>query len=89
MPNTQTEEVIQNGASFDQALRFHLSSRMYPPVNPVFDAVIKQAISNYAAGDEGEELELPNGHFKLDVAIVQELHLEPFVEAVMAGTYNL
>ena len=78
-------------APLDVALSWHLQSNHYPPVNPVFIPVAKQAIEagieSVLADDPdplAEEVEMPNGIVKALGDIVEELHLDAFIEQALA-----
>lgn len=65
---------------FDTALLWHLGGNHYPPVHPVFLDTAKRAIELANEGVWDEAITMPNG-ITLDVAtIVEELHLESFLE---------
>lgn len=68
----------------DVALRWHLSSNLYPPVPDAYD-LAAQAIAACAAGDIDriiEDGDLMARAYK----IVEVFHLEPFVEARQEST---
>lgn len=74
-------EHVEDGAvSFDAAIRWHLGSNHFPPINPVFDDAAKTAIENVNVGDYDIEIELPNGRILTSGEIVEQLHLEPFLD---------
>ena len=73
----------------DQALRCHLQYNHYPPVHEVFIPVAKEAIDRGNQEDWDHVIEMPNGR-KLAVAqIIEELHLEFFLEELEGGENSL
>jgi len=79
-------------ANLDAALSWHLQSNHYPPVNPVFIPVAKEAIRRgveyMLTADFGEDVDhlvaetvvMPNGIEKSYDDIIRELHLDAFIE---------
>ena len=64
----------------DQALRWHLQCNHYPPIHEVFLLVAKKAIE-LAKQDKWEEvIDMPNGKSLTVAKIVEDLHLETFLE---------
>jgi hypothetical protein len=63
-----------------QALSWHLSSNHYPPINAVF---IPTALRAIELGNDEEwdvEIEMPNGITKTAGSIIEELHLDAFLD---------
>jgi hypothetical protein len=86
MGHLQAAEAVTH-MSFDMALSWHLSSNHYPPVNPVFTPVAKEAIergTEYMLTEDAkflaETVVMPNGISKSYGDIIDELHLGVFVE---------
>lgn len=80
MTNGPTQEVLQmEGVTQDMALRFHLKSRMFPPIHDDFFPAIKQAIEYVDAGIGGYTVDLPNGRTLSAWDVIEQLHLEPFI----------
>jgi len=69
-----------SGGVSDVALEWHLRFNHFPPVSPVFVATAQQAIAQARAGKWGAVLQLPNGETKTAGEVVEDLHLEGFVE---------
>ncbi len=67
-------------ASFEQALTWHLTGNHYPPIHKDFHAPAKQAIELANEGDFNTVITLPNGKDLTVSAIINGLHLEPFVD---------
>lgn len=85
-------------SELDQALDWHLTSNHYPPVSLEFKPACKQAIQTFvvAAGSAdslGEDhvydqlsrtmIDLPNGTRMSAVELVEVLHLDAFVDAIL------
>ncbi len=71
----------------DAMLRWHLQSNHYPPVNVAFIPVAKEAIKFAKRGlaeDDGtffdRELKMPNGKCLTVRAIIEQLHLDSFLD---------
>lgn len=79
MTNQQTREVLEV-ASPEDALRFHLMARHYPPVHPDFHPAIIRAVELARDGFWDEVLELPNGRSVTVASTIDQLHLDPFLE---------
>ncbi len=63
----------------EQALRWHLQSNCFPPVSLDFIGIAEQAIANAFDGEWDTEILMPNGRTLTVLAIVEGLHLEPFL----------
>lgn len=86
MTNAHTQEVLATeGVTLDQALAFHLSSRMFPAVHEVFYPEIRQAIDLVAEGDPLEPVVLPNHVILAAADVVSQLRLDDFVQARIEG----
>jgi len=85
-------------AELDQALSWHLTSNHYPPVSTELIPVCKQAIQTFVVAAGSTELltedrvfeqlsqtflELPNGARMSVVDIVEQLHLDAFVDQIL------
>ena len=85
----QTAAAMAEATDLDTGLAWHLQSNHYPPVSLEFLDVARQAV---AAGLEAllaedfaplqEIVVMPNRVKKTLLAIVDELHLDPFVYAL-------
>lgn len=64
----------------DLALAYHLAINHFPPVPLIFLPVVREALRLAREGDYATKLELPTGDRLSVRAIVDELHLEAFVE---------
>lgn len=85
MGRSGVEDMLE-WVSEDTALEWHLQSNHYPPIHPSFVPVAKQAIDRaMVALDEPiaweEKVVLPSGRTMTVRAMVDGLHLWPFVEA--------
>lgn len=84
MGNLQSEDMARltraGAVDIDTALSWHLTSNHYPPVHPVFLPIAKEAIARANAGDWDSVLDLPNGKRLTVATIVEELHLDFFLE---------
>jgi len=67
-------------ASFEVALHWHLTGNHYPPIHGDFHKPVRKAIELANNGEWGATVELPNGVTKVVADVVQELHLDPFIE---------
>jgi hypothetical protein len=85
-------------AELEQALIWHLTANHYPPVSTEFVPACKQAIQTFvvAAGSvdtKGEDgvfqqlcdtyVDLPNGNRVSVVEVVEQLHLDAFVDQIL------
>jgi hypothetical protein len=85
-------------AELEQALEWHLTSNHYPPVSVEFVPACKQAIQTFVVAASSTELltedhvfdqlcktyvELPNGKNMSVVDIVEQLHLDAFVDQIL------
>ena len=78
-------EAVETGdANLGPAIRWHLGSNHFPPIHPSFDASAIWAINTAAIGEWDEVRTLPNGIQLTAADIVEQLHLESFVECVAA-----
>ncbi len=77
-------ESIQDGyIDLDTALLYHLQNNHYPPIHKIFIETAKKAIGLANDFDEknwDKEIKLPNGIIKTVGDIINELHLEPFLD---------
>jgi len=62
------------------SLEYHLQYNHYPPVDLVFVDAAIEAIENVKGGHEGFPVVLPNGLTKSSEEIVEDLHLEFYLE---------
>jgi hypothetical protein len=73
----------------EMAIYGHLTSNMYPPCGGALPLAYSsvQCVAGGYEPDDDEYLSfvLPNGAHKTAHQVVDELHLEPFVEYVQAG----
>lgn len=79
MGRLRAEEMIEF-AGFELALQDHLRHGHYPPVDLVFLDTARNAISEAEAENWDEMLFLPNGKEVPVWQVVEELHLEPFMQ---------
>ena len=89
MGHLQAQEMAER-AGLDAGLHWHLRSNHFPPVHTDFIPVAKQAINSavFAVMDEDDalwerEIEMPNGITKTVGEIIDGLHLDAFVDAVL------
>jgi len=68
------------GFLFEVVLREHLTNNHYPPIDPVFIPSALEAISRAEEGDWDSDIDLPNGRTLPVSRIIEELHLESFLE---------
>lgn len=85
MTNAQTREVLGLTTGLTVALMFHLRTRHFPPINPVFEPAVKIAIDAAAEADFDQAVELPNGRTLAAAEVVNQLHLWDLVEARIEG----
>ena len=69
----------------DAALEQHLKYNHYPPINTVFIVIAKEAIEHVNNGRWEEKIEMPNGRVLTSGSIVEQLHLESFLDADEEG----
>jgi hypothetical protein len=62
------------------AIRHHLGYNHYPPITSDFDESAEQAIDAVNAGDYDQVLTLPNGVELTAGTIVEDLHLDGFLD---------
>jgi hypothetical protein len=75
-------EAVDDGlASMRQALAWHLGSNHYPPIHHSFVESALNAISAVDAEDYDEVILLPNGIELTASTIVEELHLDSFLNS--------
>lgn len=79
MGRLQAEEMVSI-LQQDQALRWHLQSNHYPPINEVFIPVAKEAIEKGNQEDWDYVIKMPNGVSKTVAQIIEGLHLESFLD---------
>jgi hypothetical protein len=72
--------VHEDNLELEMALRWHLRGNHYPPVHEVFVPVALQAIWAVNRDEHDLVIEMPNGLTKSAGEIVEELHLEWFLE---------
>lgn len=73
-------DAVGDGAvSLDSALHWHLTSNHFPPINPVFLPVAKQAIEWANEGLWDARIEMPNGRTLPVSQIVEGMHLDAFI----------
>lgn len=63
-----------------QALTWHLGSNHFPPVHPVFVDTAIEALDLANDDDWDEMLELPNGISLSVGAVIEQLHLDAFLD---------
>jgi hypothetical protein len=89
---------MANLAELDQALSWHLTANHYPPVPASMIEPCKEAIAIAASDDPDrwdQEVDLPEGVSYRGLtsapvyAIVEQHHLEPFVEKAATGEATL
>ena len=64
----------------DQALRWHLTSNHYPPIHEAFLPSVKTTLEHARAEEWDEQIELPNGKVLSVRDVVEQLHLQAFLE---------
>lgn len=64
----------------DAALDWHLQSNHFPPVSLAFKPACIEAIQACDQGEAEKEITLPNGRVKSAFEIVEELHLQDFLQ---------
>jgi hypothetical protein len=67
-------------ADLDSVLLWHLTSNHYPPLTPKLVPYVKEAIQLCNEGRWEDEIEFPNGSVVMAGKIVEDLHLESFLE---------
>lgn len=78
-------EAVETGdVNLGPAIRWHLGSNHFPAIHPSFDASAIWAINTVATGEGDEVRTMPNGVSLTAADIVEQLHLEYFVECVAA-----
>ena len=79
---TGTEIAGASNLTLEQQLSWHLQGNHYPPIDEVFIPVAKSAIE-YAKSEEWDAtIDMPNGLTRTVAFIVENLHLEPFIETM-------
>lgn len=66
--------------SEEQALVWHLSHNHYPPISLAFLPVIQKALAAALRREFHVELVLPNGRVVSVSTVIEEVHLEAFLE---------
>jgi hypothetical protein len=74
-------EGILTVADRDKALRWHLRSNFYPPIDHDFHAPVARAVDLAIEGNWQSTILLPNGKVLSVASIVEQLRLGPIVEA--------
>lgn len=74
------EGVKEGWVTLETALEAHLGSNHFPPVHPVFVATAVEAIDRANMEDWDHEILMPNGIKKTVGSIVEELHLDAFLD---------
>lgn len=69
----------------DAALAWHLQANHFPPINLVFVPVAKEAIEKARFGEWDDQLMLPNERVLTVAQIVQQLHLDAFLDDLSEG----
>jgi len=76
-----TEYASGEHCDFDTGLIAHLRSNHFPPVSLDFMPACKEAISFILDGNAGGEVHLPNGKTLTADKIIEDLHLDAFVQS--------
>ena len=71
--------------SEEQALVWHLRSNHYPPISLIFLPVIQEALTAARRGDYRRKLILPTEKTVTVAAVIEDVHLEAFLESQTTG----
>jgi len=80
MGRMQADAMAELGIDLDISLEWHLQANHYPPIHRVFIPVAKEAIERANQDQLDEVIAMPNGITKTVGEIVQELHLDSFLD---------
>ena len=72
--------VKEGGMDLDTALLIQLQSNHYPPIHSVFVPVAKKAIELANQGEWSEIIDMPNGRSLSVSSIIEQLHLDSFLD---------
>jgi hypothetical protein len=64
----------------NQLLHWHLQHNHFPPIHSIFVETAKEAIDLANQGEWEQRITLPNGRVLTVAEIIQQLHLEPFLD---------
>lgn len=73
--------VKTNKVDIDIMLLWHLTGNHYPPVHRVFIPIAKKAIEKANEGNWEEIIQMPNGKALSVAKIIEELHLDSFLDS--------
>jgi hypothetical protein len=71
---------MKDQLELDQILQWHLQFNHYPPVHSIFVETAKETIDLANQGDWEIDVTLPNGRILTVSEIVEQLHLETFLD---------
>ena len=72
--------MAESGISLDTMLGWHLQSNHYPPIDLVFVPICIEALDAILDEEPDRQIELPTGLNLTAAQIVEEVHLEPFLD---------
>lgn len=73
-------DIADSSLPLREKLSWHLQGNHYPPVDEMFIPVAERAIRYASEGRNEEFIDMPNGLTRRVDFIVENLHLEPFIE---------
>lgn len=77
------EEIASAPAlTLQQKLEWHLQGNHYPPIDDSFIPVAVQAIEAANTNNWDTTIDMPNGLTRTASFIVENMHLEPFIEGM-------
>ena len=79
MGSTYIEGFIEEDMDLDRVLVIQLQNNHYPPVSLAFIPACKQAIEACNNEEYNTMIDMPNGRTITAEAIVEGLHLQPFI----------
>ena len=77
-----TEIAGATNLTLEQQLSWHLQGNHYPPIDEAFIPVAKEAIKHAEEEDWDHVISMPNGFDRTVAFIVENMHLQPFVESM-------
>jgi len=73
-------DIAESNLPMDEKLSWHLQGNHYPPISEEFIPVAERAIRYHNEGRYEEFIDMPNGLTRRVDFIVENLHLEPFLD---------
>ena len=76
---------MKNMLELDQLLHWHLQYNHFPPIHTIFIETAKRAIDLANKGEWETIVVLPNGRILTAAKIIEQLHLETFLDSEEDG----